>query len=317
MIFIDTEQISEVLTYKACIGVMRDAMIRLSSGQTKHMLRNILPVSDATMFGIMAGTMGPGAPYGSKLISVTPVRADMRTPSHQGAVVLFDPVTNAVACQADAGMITAIRTASASALASDALARSDARVLAILGTGEQAHHHALALREVRQLSEIRIWGRSLHKAGELATRLRQETGLSVVACEHVRQATYDADIICTVTASSEPVLTAQDVKPGVHINLVGSSYDGPREADDELITLSRLFADSSESVLAQGAEFRHAISRGRVTEAHLSGEIGDVLSGNLKGRTSPSDVTIYNSLGHIIQDIAATAYIFDRLKEQA
>lgn len=316
MIFISAEQIAQTLTYADCIGVMRGAMARLSSGETQQMLRQILPLDQGRMFGIMGGTLGPGGPFGSKLVAVTPHRGDGGPPSHQGAVVIFDSVTGAPLCQLEAGMITAIRTASASAMATDVLARSDARTLAILGTGEQAWHHACALPEVRPFDEIRIWGRSSERAQALAGKVRQRTGVGCAAFADVADAVAGADVICTATGAAEPILTAEIVSAGVHVNVVGSSFDGPREIDDALVAAARFFADSRASVLAQGAELRHAIASGAVTEGHLLGEIGEVVLGQVPGRIGAQDITIYKSLGHIVQDIAAGYHVFEMLRKE-
>lgn len=309
MIFVDAKKVREFLAYRECIPVMRNAMARLSSDETEQMLRQILPLDRARMFGVMAGTMGDERPWGAKLVSVTPVRNDPSLSSHQGVIVLFEPERGTPTAIIEAGAVTAIRTASSSAMASDLLAIKDATSLAIIGTGEQALHHALAVREVRPIREIRIWGRSATKARSLASDIVDETGIKAVACDHVEDAAREADILCTVTSANEPLLFAHHVKPGAHINLVGSSFDGPREIDDELVALSRFFADSTDSVKAQGAEYRHALAAGAINEAHLLGEIGDVVTGRLAGRTHAKDITIYNSLGHIIQDIAAAAWI--------
>ena len=316
MIFINAEQIERVLSYAECIGVMRGAMARLSSGETKQMLRQILPLDQGRMFGIMGGTLGPGGPFGSKLVAVTPHRGEGGPPSHQGAVVIFDPVSGAPLCQLEAGSITAIRTASASAMATDVLARKDARTLAILGTGEQAWHHACALPEVRRFDEMRIWGRSLERAEALAGKIRQRTGVSCRAFGDLAGVVAAADVICTVTGAAEPILTAGMVSAGAHVNVVGSSFDGPREIDDALVKAARFFVDSRPSVLAQGAELRHAIASGTVTEAHILGEIGEVVLGHVPGRISLQDITIYKSLGHIVQDIASGYHVYETLRKE-
>lgn len=310
MIFISADQVREALGYEACIAVMRDAMARLSTGETQQMLRQILPLEAGRMFGIMGGTLGPGGPFGSKLVSVMPHRAEGGPPSHQGAVVIFDPDSGAPLCQLEAGMVTAIRTASASAMATDVLARPDADVLAILGTGEQAWHHACALPKVRAFRQIRIWGRSPARADGLAQKVSRQTGIACAGFSDVAEAVSGAGVICTVTGAAEPILTAAMVGEGAHVNVVGSSFDGPREIDDELVKASRFFADSSPSVLAQGAEIRHAIAAGAVTESHLLGEIGEVVLGKVSGRMTPGDITIYKSLGHIVQDIAAGYHVY-------
>jgi len=316
VIFISAEQIAQTLGYADCIEVMRAAMARLSSGETKQMLRQILPLDQGRMFGIMGGTLGPGGPFGSKLVSVMPHRAEGGPPSHQGAVVIFDPASGAPLCQLEAGMVTAIRTASASAMATDVLARKDARILAILGTGEQAWHHACALPVVRPFDEIRIWGRSPDRARALAEKISERTGIACASYGDVAGAVAEADVICTVTGAAEPILTAGMVSPGAHVNVVGSSFDGPREIDDALVAAGQFFADSRASVLAQGAELRHAMASGAVTEAHLLGEIGDVVLGNVPGRKEPEEITIYKSLGHIVQDIAAGYHVYEMIRKE-
>lgn len=316
MIILQPEDISRLLTYRSGIAVMRDAMMKLSSGATKQMLRSILPLGGSKMFGIMGGTLGEGDAFGSKLVSVDPARSDNTLPSHQGVVVVFDPVTLSPVCIAEAGRVTAIRTACASALATDLLAQPDAQTLCILGTGEQAHHHALAIPQVREIRSIRIWGRSGDRAKDLAARIQLETGIPAGAFSDVSVATAGADIICTVTSAHAPVLYSKDVADGAHLNVVGSSFDGPREVDDALVARSRFFADSRDSVVVQGAEFRHALAAGAIAPEHLLGEIGEVALGSLTGRTAPSDVTLYKSLGHIVQDIAATAFLLKAMKEQ-
>ena len=149
MRFIDREEISRRLTYEKCIPIVREAMIAFSKGETKQLLRSIIPLSEGRMFGVMPGAMGAHAAFGAKLISVFHGNFDRGVPSHQGLVILFEPESGAPVCVLDAGEITAIRTAAASAVAADALARADATRLAILGYGEQAATHARAIAKVR------------------------------------------------------------------------------------------------------------------------------------------------------------------------
>jgi ornithine cyclodeaminase/alanine dehydrogenase-like protein (mu-crystallin family) len=158
MRFIDREEVTRRLTYDVCIPIVRQAMIAFSKGETKQLLRSILPLSDGRLFGIMPGAMGACAPFGAKLISVFHENFARGIQSHQGLVILFDPETGAPVCVAHAGEITAIRTAAASVVATDALARKDARRLALLGCGEQAATHARAISKVRDLESIVVWG---------------------------------------------------------------------------------------------------------------------------------------------------------------
>ena len=307
LLVISREEVAAHLGYEACIPLMREAMIALSTGRTRQLLRSILDLDGGRAFGVMPGAMEET--FGAKVISVFP-HAPGGAPSHQGFVALFDPDTGATAAILDASELTGIRTAAASAAATQALARSDATCLAIIGTGEQALRHAEAIRAARPLEQITIWGRSPDKARALAERLGGE------AAESVEAAVADADIICTVTAAPEPVLRSQWVRDGAHLNIVGSSRAGPVEIDTALVRRARFFADHREGVLRQGAEWLVAMAEGAVGEDHLLGEIGEVFAGTLPGRTGADDVTLYKSLGSIVQDLAAGWYLVRRAREE-
>lgn len=304
MRFIDREEVARRLTYPAAIRIVREAMIALSRGETRQLLRSILPLSDGRLYGAMSGAMGAQAVFGSKLISVFQENFAKGKPSHQGLVVLFEPGSGAPVCVVHAGEITAIRTAAASAVATDALARPDARRLAVLGYGEQASTHVRAIREVRRLESVTVWGRSPERALEFARRTERELGIRVGAARSVPEAVAEADIICTVSAASEPILLGKWVRPGTHLNLVGSGYLGPVEVDGALVAASRFIADSREGCLRQGAEFVKAREAGLIGDDHLVAEIGQVLSGDVPGRRTAEEITVYKSLGHVVQDLS-------------
>ena len=305
MRFIDRDEVARRLTYDVCIPIVREAMIAFSRGETRQLLRSIIPLGDGRMFGIMPGAMGEHAAFGAKLLTVFPGNTSKGRQSHGGVVILFDPETGEPVCIVHAGEITAVRTAAASAVATDVLARKDARRLAILGTGEQAAAHARAIGKVRQLGAISLWGRSHDRALALAERLQTELALPVGAARRVEEAAAWADIICTVSGATEPILKGEWVQPGTHVNVVGSSYAGPVEVDTALVVRSRFIADSREGVLEQGAEFLKAKKAGLIGDDHIVAEIGEVLAGKLAGRRSADEITIYKSLGHVIQDLAS------------
>src|SRR3984885_10693946 len=196
MRFIDREEVAKRLTYEKCIPIVRDAMVAFSRGETKQLLRSIIPLSNGRLFGVMPGAMGAYAPFGAKLISVFPENFSRGIQSHQGLVILFDPETGAPVCVVHAGEITAIRTAAASAVATDVLARRDARRLALLGYGEQAATHARAIGKVRDLESIVVWGRSPERARVFAERMQRELALPVFAEKTAREAVAEADIVC-------------------------------------------------------------------------------------------------------------------------
>jgi ornithine cyclodeaminase/alanine dehydrogenase-like protein (mu-crystallin family) len=312
MRFIDREEVARRLTYDVCIPIVRDAMIAFSRGETRQLLRSIIPLADGRMFGVMPGAMGARAPFGAKLISVFPENFALGIQSHQGLVILFDPENGAPVCVVHAGEVTAIRTAAASAVATDALARKDACRLTILGYGEQAATHARAIGKVRKLESITIWGRSPERARAFKERIQAELAVPVSSAGTVEEAVAEADIICTVTSAAEPILKGAWVRPGTHLNLVGSSHAGPVEVDNDLVVRSRFIADSRDGVLNQGAEFLRAKAAGLIGDDHIVAEIGQVLAGDVEGRRSMEEITVYKSLGHVVQDLATSWALYSQ-----
>ena len=311
--FAGRDEVRRLLTFEVCIPLMREAMIAVSQGRVDQPARQILPLPDGGgLFGVMPGVAADGI-FGAKLISVS--HSAGGAPSHQGVVVLFDPKTRAPICVLDAGEITRIRTAAATAAATEALAAPDAGRLLVLGTGEQAEAHVHAVRHLRPLRSIEIWGRDPERARSLAEHLRRQ-GVTVEVVVDLKGAAERADIICATTAAAEPILAGQWIRPGAHVNLVGSSRAGPAEADDDLVAGSRFIADVRANVLLQGAEFLHAKASGRVGDDHVVGEIGDVFLGRLAGRESSDDITVYKSLGAVAQDLWAGWRVFQLLEAE-
>ena len=310
--FYDAAQVEELLDYPGCIEAMRHAMIALSSGERPQPLRQIFTVGENEMFGTMPGELRALSTFGAKLVSVFHEPDGSGRTRHQGVVVAYDGETGAVSCIADAEPITQIRTACATAAATGALARENAEVLAIFGTGLQAEAHLRALPLVRQFREILLWGKSAERTRALAERMSKELDREIVPVADNREAAERADVICTVSSSSEPILLGEWVKPGTHINLVGSSYLGPVEVDTALVAKARYVADYRPGVLAQAAELAAARDAGLVDDSHVVGEIGEVLAGRVQGREDESQITIYKSLGHVAQDLAAANYLHKR-----
>lgn len=304
--FIGRDEVARRLTYEQCIPIVRDAMIAFSRGETKQLLRSFISLSRGRIFGVMPGALGAHAAFGAKLISV--FRDNEQ--SHQGLVLLFDPDSGAPVCVVDGGEITAIRTAAASAVATDVLAPPNARRMAILGAGEQALTHLRAISRVRNLENAVVWGRSPEKAQAFAAKHQGEFSFPISVAASVEEAAAGADIICTLTAAKEPILKGSWVRPGTHVNLVGSSHQVPTEVDDDLVVRSRFIVDSREGILNQGSEFLYAKAAGLIDDDHIVGEIGEVLSGKVEGRRSPDEITVYKSIGHVVQDLASAWYLY-------
>jgi ornithine cyclodeaminase len=305
--------VAALLDMPGCIEAVRAAMARFSADGREQPLRQIMTLEPGAMFALMPGSLVAPEGFGAKIISVFPDPDRPARSKHRGCVLLFDRQTGEPLCLADAGEITERRTAAASAVATDALARPDARRLAIFGAGAQARSHLDAIPLVRQLDEIVIWSRSEASAAALIEAAAPEVRVPMRFVADARDAAQ-ADIICTVTSSPEPIVLGEWIAPGTHLNIVGSSFAGPVEVDSALVAKSRYFADSRKSVLAAGAEFLVAKAAGFVDDSHIVGEIGDVLGGAVPGRTALEDITCYKSLGHIVQDLAAAAYVDARAR---
>ena len=310
--FYGPEQVRAALDYEGCIAAVRGAMADFSADAKPQPLRSIFELAPAKFFGLMPGALVAPHGFGAKVLSVFGDPAQPGRSAHRGVVVLFDRDTGHVTCIADAGQVTEIRTAAASAVATDVLARPDARALTVLGCGAQADSHIRALVRVRHFEEVLVWGRTAVRAADFAERMQREVGVPVRAVTEAREAASAADVICTVTSSPTPVLLGEWVRPGTHVNVVGSSFAGPVEVDHALVRMSRYIVDSRRSALAAAAEFLLAKEAGLIDDSHIVAEIGEVLLGRIPGRRSPQEITVYKSLGHIVQDLAAATYLHAR-----
>jgi ornithine cyclodeaminase/alanine dehydrogenase-like protein (mu-crystallin family) len=304
--------VRRLLDFEGCIDAVRRAMAALSRDSRAQPLRSITPVREGRLFALMPGVSTGEPGFGAKLISVFRDPSRGGRSAHCGVVVLFEEESGAVVCIADAHEVTRIRTACNSAVATAALARRDAETLAIFGCGTQAEAHLHAIPLVRPIRRVLVWGRNAGIAREFAARMAGQCGHETVAVADPREAAAEADIICTVTGAAEPILMREWVRAGVHVNAVGSSHAGPVEIDPELVAASSYFVESRPSALAAAAEFIRARELGLVGDDHIRAEIGEVLNGTAEGRRRDDEITVYKSLGHIVQDLAATRYLHDR-----
>lgn len=307
--FHDAHTVQKLLDYPGCIAAVRNAMMDLSLDGAPQPLRSITTMEPGKLFALMPGALAAPQGMGAKVITAYSEPDQPGRSHHRGIVVLFDRDNGEPLAIGDAGAITSIRTACASAVATDALARPDARRVAIFGTGEQARSHVLAMSHIRPFKEILIWGRSRAAAEALIDSLQPTLTVPLRFEDNAQRAAEASDVICTVTGASTPVLHGRWVRPGTHVNIVGSSYAGPVEIDTDLVTRAHYVVDSRQSALAAAAEFLVAKARGLVADDHIKAEIGEVLGGVAIGRPSVNAITLYKSLGHIVQDLAALTYL--------
>ena len=310
MIVLSSDEVASLLPLPAAIELVEKAMIAASNGQANLQLRNAMDLGAPNMLGIMPGALEEPACYGTKLISLYPNNPSRGHSSHLGLLVLFDKefgIPNAIM---SADMLTAIPTAAASAVATRALSRSDAEILTIVGTGEQARIHLEAMRVVRNIRELRVAGRTMDSAEKFAAETRKRYGdLFVTAMDSVQEAAKGTDIICTVTSSCETILHGDWVGKGCHVNAVGASIPSMREIDQEMVLKAALYVDYGTSAFAQAGEIIAAIEAGAMTEDHVLGEIGELLQGKIPSRLSDSTITLYRSIGIAAQDLICAHHV--------
>jgi ornithine cyclodeaminase/alanine dehydrogenase-like protein (mu-crystallin family) len=316
LVILHRDDVRRHLTFERCMPLMRQAAMAISRGTARLPLRSVVPLAGDRKFGIMPGALAEDGPFGAKLVGVYPENFARGLQSHQGVVVLFDPVTGAPICIAHAGEVTRVRTAAASAVATDVLARADASHLALLGYGEQASAHLDAIAIVRRLSRVTVWGRSPERAGTFCEAAAARTGLRIEPCVTVRDAVAEADIVCTVTHARDPILERAWLRPGAHANAVGASTPDAAEIDIALVAEARLFVDHRASALSQGGEILRAKAAGRVGDDCIAGELGEVLIGRVPGRTAEDQITLYKSLGNVLQDLESVVWLDSAAREQ-
>lgn len=315
MRIIALSDVERLLPVAKCIPVMRQAMLATSRRDVTLPIRQFMPLPNSVgKLAVMPGTLGDPECFGIKLVCKYDRPHDDPLGTHVGMVLVFDSQKGVPLAMVEGSSLTSIRTSAASALATDVLARSDATRLAVLGIGEQALRHIRAMIAVRPISHITVWGRDAARTALFATRMADETGVTIATAPDTKTAVAQADIVCTTTSAKAPILTGADIRPGTHINLVGSAIATTAEVDDAAVARSRFYVDYRDAAMAAAGELLNAIHSGAVRKTHVLGEIGEVIDGTVLGRTSEADITIYKSLGVASQDLAA-AYAVWQLAE--
>ncbi|MBZ0300332.1 MAG: ornithine cyclodeaminase family protein, partial [Anaerolineae bacterium] len=309
ILVINAAQVRELLPMRACIDVMGDALQALSRGEAQNPLRSLMGLPDRRgLLALMPSFMGDA--MGVKVISVMPGNHGTEYDSHMGAVMLFEATYGRPLALIDASEITAIRTAAVSGVATRLLAREDAGDLAILGTGVQADSHLEAMLEVRPIRRVRVWSRHADHRAQFAARTQERYGVAVEPAEDAESAVRGADLICTATSSSEPVLKGAWLNAGAHLNVVGASVRTAREVDSDAMQRAELFVDRRESTLNEAGDVLIPKQEGLIGDDHIRAELGDVLLGTHPGRTSPEAITLFKSLGLAVEDLASAQWIY-------
>ena len=294
VLVLDEHQVRSLLTMGECIEAMEEVLRSLARGELHQPLRPVTRPADSDMLmGLMPAYRGGARPAWSlKEIVIAPGNPARGLDAHQGAVLLHDGATGRLRALLNASAITEIRTAAVSGVATRALARPGARVVAILGGGVQARSHAEAMRSVLPEAEIRTW-------------MRRDGGTP-------EEVVRGADVVCTCTSAREPILERRWLEPGAHVNAVGSSVPSARELDTDTIAGATLVVDRRESALNEAGDLLLA----GFGEEHIAAELGEVLTGAHPGRTDSDELTVFKSLGLGVEDLAAAELVVRKAREQ-
>jgi ornithine cyclodeaminase len=303
---LDEHDVRRLLPMTDCIDLMAEALGSLARNEAFNPLRFVTrPPDHASLMGLMPARRGGATPlWALKALTIVPGNSARGLDSHQGFVALFGGDDGEPKAIMNAGAITAVRTAAVSGLATRLLAREDATTLAILGTGTQGRSHLEAMRAVRDFDRVLVWsasGRSLDGAESVAT---------------AEEAVRAADVLCTVTASAEPVVRREWLKPGVHVNAVGSSIPTARELDSQTVADAALYVDRRESTLNEAGDFLTPQREGLVGPEHIRGELGELVLGTVEGRRSDDEITLFKSLGIAVEDLAAAEHVLARAEAE-
>jgi ornithine cyclodeaminase/alanine dehydrogenase-like protein (mu-crystallin family) len=329
LLVLPAARVRAVLTYPRCAEAMRAALAARARGEVFQPLRSVLRPEDAAGFMALMPSYQPGAEagFGLKAICVMPANPAAGLDSHQGIVLLSSAQTGQPLAVLNASAVTEIRTAAVSAVATQELARPGAHVLAIIGTGVQARSHLQAIAAIRPLEEVRLAGSGPGRAAALAAEAPGllaglGTGLAgampkITACDGAREAVAGAGIVVTATSSPVPVLERDWLAPGTHVNAVGACLPQARELDTATVADAALFGDAMESVLAESGDYRLAAAEGAIGPGHIRAELGDLIAGLAqdRGRQDETEITVFESLGLAIEDLAAATVAYQAARE--
>jgi len=315
MLLLNRREVESLLDLDGLIDALCPAMGELSAGRVSMPARIMSLVDEPRgLLAAMPVYLGSTRTLCTKLVSVFPENEPHGVPSHQAVIIVFDAETGSTRALMDGTFITAARTAAGSALSTRLLARLDASVLLIIGTGVQARSHARAIPRVRPITEIRVAGRSPQKAARLAAEITREQGIKAFACEAVEQTFAGAHIICAATHSAEPVVKGAWLQPGTHVTSVGLNAGGC-EVDAEAVMKSLVVVETREAALASGPgganDLKWPIRDGVIGSDHIYAEIGELVSGAKSGRTSADQITLYKSVGVAVQDAVAARLVLE------
>ena len=317
MLVLSESQVKKLIDLDELIAALEQAHIQYSTGKAVMPVRLVVPLPQIQgRITSMPGYLNEDKALAMKVVTYFQDNPKQNLPAILATIMLFSAETGKMIAAMDGGYITAIRTACASALATKALANPDTAVLGLLGAGVQARAHILALTRVRRLSRIKLYSPSGKSALSIKTELEQPGGVPIEVVNSAQDAVRYSDILVTVTTAKEPIVNFEWLKPGAHINAVGSHRPDLREIDGATLKRAKVVVDSREAIMAECGDILLALKEKSISEADIHGEIGEVLAGKKAGRTNTSEITLYKSVGIAIQDVATARLVYRQALEQ-
>ena len=309
LLVLSAREVVDALPMAEAIGGMKYAFAQLSTGRALAPVRIHLPISPDNATLVMPAFLADSGDLAVKVVSVFPQNNQLGLPTIHALVLALDAATGKPVALLEGGSLTAIRTGAVSGAATDLLARPDARRAAIIGSGVQARTQLEAICTVRDIEEVRVFSLNLQQAAQFARELagRGPIPRSITVAADARSAVQDADIICTATTSSTPVLDAHYLKPGVHINAVGSFTPAMQEIDTPTVKRSLVVVDSREAALEEAGDLIIPLQNGDITAEHIAAELGEIVAGIHPGRSDSAQITFFKSVGVAVQDAAAAS----------
>ena len=317
IVVLSHREVEELLPMEECIGVMSEVLSALARNEAYNPLRSVVRPPDSGHFlGLMPAYRGGGNPaYALKEVCIFPDNPKRGLDAHQGSVLLHSAETGELMAVMNGSAITAIRTAAVSGLATKVLACDDATEVAIVGTGVQGRSHLEAMAAVGGFERMRVASRNPDNAKAFVKEHAGKVPFTLTAFPDVRSAVQGADVIVTATNAREPVIHRDWVKPGAHINAVGSSIPTTREIDTATMVASTWFVDRRESTLNESGDYLFAAKEGAIGPEHIRAELGELLIGEQLGREFPEEITLFKSLGIAVEDLASAQFLYKRAVE--
>ncbi|WP_432474233.1 ornithine cyclodeaminase family protein [Amphritea sp. HPY] len=314
MQFISAADLQQHLDWDSIIDALQAMFVEGCEAPVRHHHNMQLPgQADATMLIMPAWTAGKYA--GLKLVNVYPDNSQKNLPSIMGGYLLMDGATGAPLAFMDAAELTARRTAGTSALAARYLSREDSSKLLIVGSGRMAMSLGHAHAEVRPIKEIHVWSRTTEKAEQTAEYYRA-AGFNAEVVHTLEEGVRWADIVSCATMSEQPLILGEWVQPGTHIDLVGAYKPTMRETDDALVSMSKVFADTRDGVLAEAGDLLIPIANGNFNPEGISAELAELTRGQHPGRCSENEITLFKSVGASLEDLAGAIRCYESYQQR-